>query len=144
MFSSLIHVVTCIRTLFLFFNVYLLRESICMCMYMGTWEQQKEGERESQTGSMVSVQSVTQGSNLQTRRSWAEPKSRVRRLTSWATQVLKGHLLSHFSNTAYWRHLLTFHMTHLGFCGGWVTLFRQKSWRTTISSQGLLSFLEEF
>ena len=48
---------------------------------------EREGDRESQAGSMPSVQSPMQGSNPQTMRSWPELKSRVRGLTHWATQV---------------------------------------------------------
>ena len=48
---------------------------------------EKEGEREFQAGSVLSAQSLTQGWNSQTMRSWPELKSRVECLTNWATQV---------------------------------------------------------
>ena len=55
------------------------------------WEREKEaeweGEREAQAGSMLSAQSPTRGSISRTVRSGPEPKSRVRRLTDWATQA---------------------------------------------------------
>ena len=44
-------------------------------------------ERESQAGSALSVQSTTWGLNSRTLRSWPEPKSRVKCLIDWATQV---------------------------------------------------------
>ena len=51
------------------------------------WGRGRERERESQAGSTLPAQSLTWGSIPQTVRSWPEPKSRVRRLTDWATQV---------------------------------------------------------
>ena len=50
-------------------------------------QRQREGKRESQAGSELSVQSLTQGSIPRTVRSWPEPNPRVRRLTDWATQA---------------------------------------------------------
>ena len=52
---------------------------------------QREREREFQAGSALLQQSQMQGSNSQTVRSWREPKSRVRRLTDWATQAPLEH-----------------------------------------------------
>ena len=46
-----------------------------------------ERRRESRAGSVLSVQSPTQGLNSRTTRSWPELKSRVRSLTSWASQM---------------------------------------------------------
>ena len=65
----------------IFFNVYLF--------ILGEWDgrAEREGERESQAGSVLSVQSPTWGSVWQTMRSWSEPKSRVGRLTEWTTQA---------------------------------------------------------
>ena len=48
---------------------------------------EREGEKESQAGSVLSVQSPTQGSILQTVRSWLEPKPRVKGFNDWATQA---------------------------------------------------------
>ena len=48
---------------------------------------QRERERESQAGSMLSVQNLTQGSNSATMKSWSAPKPRVGYLTNWANQV---------------------------------------------------------
>ena len=50
-------------------------------------------------------------------------------MSGWTVINLKGYPLTHFSNTAF-----------LTQWGCWVPLLRQKSWRTTISSQGLLVF----
>ena len=50
---------------------------------------EREGERESQTGSSLLAQSPMWGSIPQAMRSWRESKSRVRRLTNWATKVPK-------------------------------------------------------
>ena len=55
---------------------------------------QREGERESQAGSVLSAQSPMWGLMSHTVRSWPEPKSRVRCLTNWATQVPLYHLIS--------------------------------------------------
>ena len=65
---------------FLFLSLFILRESTIM---RGT---EREGERESQAGSILSVQSPTRGPIPRTVRSWPEPKSRVGHLTDWATQ----------------------------------------------------------
>ena len=54
---------------------------------------ERKGEKESQAGSTVPAQSLTQGSIPQTVRSWPEPKSRVRHLTDWATQAFPCFLL---------------------------------------------------
>ena len=48
---------------------------------------EKGRETESQAGSMLSAQSLGQGSNSQTTRSWPELKSRVWHLTNWDTQA---------------------------------------------------------
>ena len=48
---------------------------------------EREGERESQASLAPPAQSPTQDSNSWTVRSWPEPKSRVGRLTDWATQA---------------------------------------------------------
>ena len=69
---------------FFFFKfTYLFRERMC------TWagKEQIERERESQAGTMLSAQSPTWGSNPQTKRSWPEPKPRVRGWTNWDTEV---------------------------------------------------------
>ena len=60
---------------------------------------EREKERESQAGYTLSTEPNT-GLDFTTLRSWPEPKSRVRRLTNWATQTppsgsfLKGVTLS--------------------------------------------------
>ena len=48
----------------------------------------ERGKRESQTGSALSEQRSTWGSISWTVRSWPEPKSRVRHLIDWATQLM--------------------------------------------------------
>ena len=48
---------------------------------------EKERERESQAGFVLSAQSLLQGSIPWTLRSWPEPKSRIGHLTDWATQA---------------------------------------------------------
>ena len=48
---------------------------------------EREGERESQAGSVLSMQSLMQGSIPWTSRSWPEPKPTVWLLTDWATQT---------------------------------------------------------
>ena len=55
---------------------------------------EREGERESQGVSALSVQSLMQGSNSQTVRSWPEQKPRIRCFTDGATQA--SHLLDTF------------------------------------------------
>ena len=56
----------------------------------------REGKRESQIGFTLSVQSPVQSSNSWTMRS-CEPKSRIGRLTNWATQPpLTFRYLIHF------------------------------------------------
>ena len=49
------------------------------------FERQRERERESQTGSVLLVQSLMRGSIARTARSWPEPKSRARCSADWAT-----------------------------------------------------------
>ena len=72
-----------LSSLFYFFDVYLfiLRERESRG---GT---EREGDKESQSGSALPMQSPMWGSNSQSLRSWPEPKSRVRWLTDWATKV---------------------------------------------------------
>ena len=67
--------------LFLCLFIYFERES------WGGAERERERERESQAGSMLLAQSLTWVSNSQTMRSWPEPRSGVRCLTDWATQL---------------------------------------------------------
>ena len=67
--------------------IYFERERPCMSEQVG--EGQRERERESQAGSVLSVQSLTWGLIPQTMRSRPELKSRVRCLTNWATQALQ-------------------------------------------------------
>ena len=69
------------RSLFLYFE----RESERTC----TWGRGKERgrERASKTGCTLSAQSLMWGSISWTLRSWPELKSRVGRLTDWATPV---------------------------------------------------------
>ena len=55
--------------------------------------QRREGEREAQAGSTLSVQSLMRGSNSWTTRSRPEPKSRVRRLTDGTTQAPQWPIL---------------------------------------------------
>ena len=74
-----------ILTITFVFDVCLFWERACVHAWAG--EGQRERERESHTGSTLSVQSLTLGSIPGTTRSWPELKSRVRRLTNWATQV---------------------------------------------------------
>ena len=77
---------------------FFLRKSVFFLMFIYfLWQREhkqrraeKEGDRESQAGFAMLVQSLMQGSNPQTLRSWLEPKSRVRCLTHWATQLPLG------------------------------------------------------
>ena len=48
---------------------------------------QREGDRGSQSGSVLTIRSLIPGSNSQTLSSWPELKSRARCLTHWATQA---------------------------------------------------------
>ena len=52
-----------------------------------------KGQRESQAGSVLSVQSLKWGSNSQTVRSRPEPKSKVRRSVDWATHAPQNYYL---------------------------------------------------
>ena len=63
--------------------IYFERE--CVCAQVG--EEQREGETESQAGSALSTKSPTWGSNSRTVKSRPEPKSKVRHLIEWTTQV---------------------------------------------------------
>ena len=67
----------------MFFNVYLfiLRDKEQVSRGGAEREREREGERGSQAGSMLSAQSRTWCSNSRTVRSWPEPKSGVSRLT---------------------------------------------------------------
>ena len=47
----------------------------------------ERGERDSQAGSALLMQSLTQGLNPWTMRSWPEPKSGVGHLTNWTTHA---------------------------------------------------------
>ena len=68
----------------IFLNVYLfLKEK----EQAGEGGAQRGGERESPAGSTLSAQSLTQGLNSQTGRSWPGLKSRVGCSTDWATQA---------------------------------------------------------
>ena len=58
-----------------------------MSVHTSRGRAEREGERESQAGSSLSVQSLTWSSISRIMRSWPEQKSRVRCLTDWATQV---------------------------------------------------------
>ena len=57
----------------------------------------RERERESQAGSVLSVQSPAWGLISRSTRSWPEPKPRVRRLINWATQAPQPPLYLPFS-----------------------------------------------
>ena len=48
---------------------------------------ERRGHRGSEVGSVLTADNPMWGLNSRTVRSWPEPKSRVRRLTDWATQV---------------------------------------------------------
>ena len=87
----------------LFFNVYLfLRERERARVSEQAGEGQRERETESQAGCVLSAQSLTQGLNPETMRSWPEPKPRTGCLTNWATwappelQYFKAHLRPSF------------------------------------------------
>ena len=67
----------CIRTFFKSLFIYLEKIETGRA-----GEGQREGERESQAGSQLSVQSPTRGSNSRTMRPWPEPKPRVGCLTA--------------------------------------------------------------
>ena len=72
----------------------------------GAEEQRKgEGERESQTGSTPSTELDT-GLDLTTLKSWPEPKSRVKCLTDWSSQV------KHFWQE-YYVHSVHFSLCHI-------------------------------
>ena len=79
-------------------GVWVALISVFLLTYFFTWretERERERERESQAGSALSTQSLTQGSDSQTVRSWPEPKSRVRGLTdraTWAPPKIKNFL----------------------------------------------------
>ena len=81
-----------IKKQFLFFNYLLFKSFIYLF-----WEREREGEsereekRESQAGFVLTMQSLMWGLISWTVRLWSEPKSRVRCLTNWATQVPVGY-----------------------------------------------------
>ena len=60
------------------------------CVWVGKGQREREGERESQAGSIPSAWSLTQSSIPWTVRSWPERKPGVGRLTDWVTQVPPG------------------------------------------------------
>ena len=62
-------------------------------------------ERESQADSPLSAE-FSVGLDLTTLRSWPEPKSRVRHLTVWVTQVPQGEILFPVNHTKSCRSLL--------------------------------------
>ena len=93
---------TCFACYFLFFFNF-----IFLSLFALFWERkrasrggaEREGERESHAGSVLSAQNSMEGSILQTASSWPEPKSSVRCLTNWATQAslpatIKSELLN--------------------------------------------------
>ena len=63
---------------------------------------QREGERGSQAGSTLTVQSPMQRSISQIVRSWPELKSRVRHLTVWATVLISNHSCIHVINWSWY------------------------------------------
>ena len=67
---------------FFFLSLFILRERV----QVEEGKREREGERESWAGSILSVQSPMRGPIPWTVWSWPEPRSRVRRLTHWATQ----------------------------------------------------------
>ena len=54
---------------------------------------EREEDRGSPAGSVLSVQSLMWGLNSWTMRSWPEPKSRVGRSTNWATQAPQSMII---------------------------------------------------
>ena len=58
------------------------------------WGAEREGERQPQAGTLLSVQSLLRVSITQTMRLWPEPKSGVRHLTNWATLGAPWHIIS--------------------------------------------------
>ena len=82
--SSLRWEVQALQPLF-YFLLFIYFERERACVWVG--EGQRERGTESQAGSMLSVQSLTQGSIPWTLRSWFEQKSRVGHLTNWTTQA---------------------------------------------------------
>ena len=83
---------------FIFISLFILRERARVCTSGGRAE---IGKTESQAGSAQTVQSPMWGSNSQTVRSWPEQKSRVRRLTDWATQALLNSAVAFYSDFTY-------------------------------------------
>ena len=72
-----------------FFNVYLfLRDRDRERQRETAWGgSEREGDRDSEAGSMLLAQTPVWGLNPQTMRSWPELKPRVGRSTDWATYV---------------------------------------------------------
>ena len=68
------------RNQFLLTNVLVFLMFICL--FLKERESREEGERETQAGSALSAQNLTQSSNSGTMRSYPEPKPRVGRLTN--------------------------------------------------------------
>ena len=101
---------------FLMVIYLILREHICMHTWMG--EGQREGERENPKQALC-----CQHGHLRTVRSWPELKSRVRRLTDWASQVPSNWVFF------WWLRIHTLHLQRL-------TLPPCRQW----SSVGLYAF----
>ena len=65
------------------FYLFILRET-----ERASWGgAERQGERESQAGSVLSAHSLTRGSKSRTMRSWPELEPRAGCLTDWATQA---------------------------------------------------------
>ena len=72
--------------------------------------QRERRDRESEAGSTLSVQSLVQGLNSWTVRSWLDPRSEVECLTDWATQAPLG------SECFWWTVRVTLAPKHLFVC----------------------------
>ena len=91
-------------------NISVLKFIYLLLFFERDWERERaERERESQAGSMQSVQSPTWGWNSQTVRSWPESKSRVRCLPDWAPQGPQIHMSLKLSPATFKPSLLVFY-----------------------------------
>ena len=82
-----------------------------MCLHTWGTGREREGERESQAGSALSIQSLIWGLIPGTVRSWPKPKSRVSHLTDWATQVPRKQS---FPFSTPFTHMKTMYSFHTG------------------------------
>ena len=78
---------TVFKKIFWTFIFIFERERVCVCVHASKWKRGRDRETEDQNQSSLRVQTPLWGLNSQTGKSWPEPKSRVSRLTDWATQA---------------------------------------------------------